>query len=662
MSRESQPALTACEVRQLLDEGQPLDAGVVLAQHPEFCRDKSLVLDLIYEEYCQRRETGESPAPEEFCRRFPHFQSSLRRLLHAHDFLQDNPDLLAGGQPSPWPQAGEQFLGFRVLRELGRGSFARVFLAEEPALGARRVAIKLSRQGDAEAQTLGRLEHPNVVPVHSVQVDGRTGFTIVCMPYLGSCTLCDVLDRVIGLGGPPRSAAVIGEALEAVRLPGESLPLERRSWKRAYLGAVVQIAAEMAEALAFVHAQGIYHRDLKPSNVLLTTDCRPMLLDFNLSFDRLAQVNQFGGTLPYMAPEHLRATDPSHSDDPSLVDARSDLFSLGVILYELLSGQYPFGVEFLQKSLHEARVQLLEQQRQGPRPLQEVNPAVDRRLAQLVHRCLSNDPAKRPQSGAELATELRRSLSAGRRLRRWVMRHRVATVAVALAVGLGITFGIYGWSMQEPYSVRQWRAGLASYRQNNDAEAVQCFTRALEVEPSSAVFLFSRGRVYQRQENWRLAFIDFEAAYKLADDGPTEACLADCLCHLTAYQEAAVYFRRAIAKSFESAEVFNDLGYCCLQLGKLEEARAALDRAVVLDPGLQAPYYNRAMLHMRIALARPGIEPAQGLRISGGRWKSVRKPLICCGMRRSLRQKPVKVTWPSNMCAGPWSWDRTLGD
>ena len=613
MSRESQPALTASEVRQLLDDGQPLDAAAVLAQHPEFSRDKSLVLDLIYEEYCQRREAGEAPTPDEFCRRFPRFQSSLRRLLHAHDFLQDNPDLLAGGQPSPWPQAGEQFLGFELLRELGRGSFARVFLAEEPALGARRVAIKVSRQGAAEAQTLGRLEHPSVVPVYSVQVDDRTGLIVICMPYLGSCTLCDILDRVIGLGGPPRSAAVIGEALEAVRLPGEYLSAGSREKKRGYLEAVVQIAAEIAEALAFVHAQGIFHRDLKPSNVLLTADGRPMLLDFNLSFDRLAQSNQFGGTLPYMAPEHIKATDPSQPGDPSVVDARSDLFSLGVILYELLAGHYPFGDDFLQKSLHEARRQLLEHQHRGPRPVQEVNPAVDRRLARIVHRCLAYDPAKRPQGAAELATELRRNLSAGRRLRRWVARHRLATVTAALAVWLGIAWGIYGWSMQEPYSVRQWRYGLVRYRQNNDAEAVQCFTRALEAEPSSAAILFSRGRAYQRQKNWRLAFIDFEAAYKLADDGPTEACLADCLCHLTAYQEAAVYFRRAIAKSFESAEVFNDLGYCSLQLGKLEEARAALDRAIVLDPGLQAPYYNRAMLHMRIALARPGTDFQTGL-------------------------------------------------
>src|SRR5262249_5041841 len=154
----------------------------------------------------------------------------------------------------------------------------------------------------------------------------------------------------------------------------------------------------------------IYHRDLKPSNVLLTPDAKPMLLDFNLSFDEQVAEERLGGTLAYMAPEHLRATDPERGLDPSLVDARSDVFSLGVILYELLTGVHPFGRMPAKLASAEIRAHLLQRQQTGPIPLRRANPHVDLPLARVIERCLAFDPNDRPQSAAELAVALRNSL------------------------------------------------------------------------------------------------------------------------------------------------------------------------------------------------------------------------------------------------------------
>src|SRR6185369_8619704 len=84
-----------------------------------------------------------------------------------------------------WPEPGEQFLGFELLEDLGSGSFARVYLARQPELGDRLVALKVAQHGAREAQTLGRLRHPNIVPVHSIDTDPTTGLTAVCMAYLG---------------------------------------------------------------------------------------------------------------------------------------------------------------------------------------------------------------------------------------------------------------------------------------------------------------------------------------------------------------------------------------------------------------------------------------------------------------------------------------------
>ena len=100
-------------------------------------------------------------------------------------------------------------LGFQLLRELGRGGFARVFLAAEPALGNRLVVVKVSDNGSAEADTLGRLGHANIVPVYSVKEDPGSGLTAVCMPYLGKATLCTLLERVRAHGVPLHACAIL---------------------------------------------------------------------------------------------------------------------------------------------------------------------------------------------------------------------------------------------------------------------------------------------------------------------------------------------------------------------------------------------------------------------------------------------------------------------
>ena len=272
-------------------------------------RAKARVLDEAYEEYCRLRETGQTIQASEFCERYPTYRRSLRRLIDVHDNLEQIPDL----DKETWPAPGEEFLGFDILHELGVGAIARVFLAAERALGGRYVAIKISLFGDEEADTLGKLSHPNVVPVHSVQFDPGTGLTAVCMPYLGSATLADVLDIAFVNGCPPeRASAILATARDHERFLAfvdrayagmDEHPIFTRG---SYVDGVVQLAIELAEALAYTHSQGILHRDLKPSNVLLTPIAQPMLLDFNLSCDIHLDVGRVGGTLPYMPPEQIR--------------------------------------------------------------------------------------------------------------------------------------------------------------------------------------------------------------------------------------------------------------------------------------------------------------------------------------------------------------------
>src|SRR4029077_12001192 len=235
-------------------------------------------------------------------------------------------------------------VGFRVVRELGRGAFARVYLATEPALGGRSVVLKIGMRGTAEAEILGRLRHDNIVPVYAMRQDMLTGMTVVCMPYLGATTLADVLEYAFARPGMPANAAILLQAAKPKAEEEESLgPLKPSPILRSgtYVEGVLDMGVQLAEALAFVHERKIYHRDLKPTNVLVRPDGRPMLLDFNLSFDEQAQQQTLGGTLIYMAPEMLRVIEEKNAG-PCLLDGRSDLYSLGVILYEMLSGEHPF--------------------------------------------------------------------------------------------------------------------------------------------------------------------------------------------------------------------------------------------------------------------------------------------------------------------------------
>jgi serine/threonine protein kinase/Tfp pilus assembly protein PilF len=598
----------ASEIKDLWKRGEPADARAALSRHPELRGDKSVILDLAYEEYCLHLEAGEKPDPDEFCDRFPTFKASLRRLIEAHRFLEENSYLLADGQPVHWPGPSDTFLGFSLLRELGRGAFARVFLAAEPALGGRRVAVKVSLRGTSEAETLGRINHPNIVPVHSVQEDPATRLTVVCMPYLGGATLCDVLDRLAPGAPLPRRAHVI---LDAVRDTGSEESATAGTAdavlvQGTYIDGVVHLGAQLADALACIHCLGICHRDLKPSNILMTPAGRPMLLDFNLSFDERVADSRLGGTLPYMSPEQLLATDLESGAGPSLIDARSDLFSLGMILYELLTGTHPFGPVPLKLSSGDLRKHLLGRQRSRPRPVRQINPQVDRGLARLVERCLEYNPNDRPQSPAELAAALRKCLTPLRRARRWAFLHpRLAAAAVFLTLAT-TALGSYSAAVYEPYPQRQLHHGVEAYHQGDYGQAIARLTLALDADKNPYAF-FLRARSHLKLGDMGAALLDFERANQLSPDGQTEACLGYCQ-HFTGQRDpgrAAADYTRAMNAGFATPEVLNNLGFCYLRLNQLDAAKHCLDLAIGADPTLQSAYYNRALIDLERARLHP---------------------------------------------------------
>jgi serine/threonine protein kinase len=340
-----------------------------------------------------------------------------------------------------FPEAGTDFAGFHLLEELGRGAFARVFLARQGELSDRPVVLKVSMDAESETAALAQLVHTNIVPVYSVHHSEL--FQAVCMPWLGRTTLADILESLRGACQTPRSGSnligtVISHGDPLTVLPSgrerpipepatEDFPtflpmpsgtatathpsacgtrairdmLERIS----YVDAVLWLLGRLADGLAYAHERGILHRDLKPANILVTGEAQPMLLDFNLAEDtklrRAGVYAEAGGTILYMSPEQLvafRGMLPLHAD------ARSDVFALGVIFYELLTLRFPF----LSQGGNPLEIidALLSEQRAGPPPLRSINPDIPPAAESIVQHCLEPDPARRYQSARDLLEDI----------------------------------------------------------------------------------------------------------------------------------------------------------------------------------------------------------------------------------------------------------------
>ena len=330
------------------------------------------------------------------------------------------------------------------------------------------------------------------------------------MPYYGSTTLADVIhDLGLRDSGPPASGmGFIGtlEGRKSRTMPGHSdrgsaLPFDpsrvasddltpipgtlrrerldvaptlRYLGGLSYADAVLWIGTCLAEGLQHAHDRGIVHRDLKPANVLLTDDGQPMLLDFNLADDlkRLPAAEgvaeAVGGTMPYMSPEHLAAFIGGRAPFPGAaglagrptVDARSDVYSLGVILCELLTGQHPFARHY---GSPKTIVPAMIADRLGPPPAiraadGRISPAVEA----ILHKCLAADPVHRYASARQLSEDLQAQLrhetlrhtcepSWVERLQKWGRRHphlssTTSLGAVAALLLLGLTLALVGRS------------------------------------------------------------------------------------------------------------------------------------------------------------------------------------------------------------------------
>jgi serine/threonine protein kinase/tetratricopeptide (TPR) repeat protein len=456
------------ELRASWEAAKPIPPEELLGRWPANTEADPDVASLLSEDYWQHRQQGQQLTCEEYQQRFPDQKDSLVSLLQQQALVQSCGGAVVGGSRIlALPAVGDELFGFRLCQELGRGSYARVFLAQQKELAARPVVVKVSAIDGDEPRRLAQLQHTHIVPIYSVHEDVQAGLRVVCMPYFGSANLSHVLQALWAKTDRPTQGKELVAALLAVRGPwspddeaAQTIDRETLAFldRLSYVNAAAWIIACLAEALQHAHQRGVLHRDIKPSNILLSADGQPMLLDFNLAenlHEEHAQaVASVGGTVAYMAPEHLHALALR---DPALVrkvDHRADLYGLGMVFYEILTGRRPFeqsGSYSPMPSLIEA----MAVERAGFAPsLRRHRPDVPWSLESIIRKCLEPDPAHRYQQADHLKEDLRRYLedrplryaperSWRERISKWRRRHpRLATNGmIAAAAVLLLTIG-----------------------------------------------------------------------------------------------------------------------------------------------------------------------------------------------------------------------------
>ncbi len=373
--------------------------------------------ELILEEHHIRLRAGDSILTNEYHHRFPEHASSLENLWRLNPLHQPTVIVDAAAPEMLDLQPGDSIGDFDLLLRLGQGAFATVFLARQRSM-QRLLAVKISSDRGSEPQTLAQLDHENIIRVYDQLVVPDRQLRLMYMQYASGGTLAAVVERLSSLAPQDRSGAAFLKALDAgLDQRGESAPADsstrRKIRQMSWDHLVCWIGAQLARALDYAHRQGVLHRDLKPANVLLTSEGIPKLADFNISFSSqltgTSAAADLGGSLAYMSPEHLEACDPRHSRAADELDGRCDLFSLGVLLWELRCGERPFPDDVAVGSGH-SRLEVMARRRyaQGPDfgtwttyPSEEVLG-----LSQVLSDCLHGDRTKRYSSGHQLAREL----------------------------------------------------------------------------------------------------------------------------------------------------------------------------------------------------------------------------------------------------------------
>ncbi|MBX6311862.1 MAG: protein kinase [Isosphaeraceae bacterium] len=614
--------------------GERPEVAAYLERFPELAAHER-VLSLIYEEYCLREEVGERPDPDAFCDRYKPWRDSLASQLRYHQLLSQV--VAPAASPTPqFPKPGERFLKFRLRSVLGRGGAAWVYLAHDEELGDREVALKVSLDRGKEPSIQGPLNHDGIMPVYDVRCDPQTGLRGLSMPYLPGQALDRLLDALYrpqegAATRRPRRARELWEALVAAcQAPGGEgpgpAPWDGFPSRGSFAEAAAWVVARIAEALAYAHDQGVLHRDVKPANLLLTLAKGPKLLDFNLAQAAQAEGAEAalrGGTLPYMAPEQLEAFLVPELWET--IGPAADLYALGLVLRELLTGQRPEAADHKAPLPRAIRDQL--HLRTQPLPaVRSLNPDVPHALDAIVARCLALAPTDRYPSAAALAEDLHRFLrrqplrytsnpSRAEILRNWAHRHRSALLLASALPLAGLALPRVIATALRPDAQALLEQADTLNRNGDKAAARRLYDQVRRLDPGKSQTLLDQARRSADAGYKAEACKLYRQVCQLEPDKPGGYWgLGHVSFRERDFEQSITWFNRAIAVARASTPRPPNYSLAEMYLGRaaaLNQRGLQIQGASATIQSLDAAYpmYARALKDLEQARRLGGIEP-----------------------------------------------------
>jgi len=483
-------------------QGRRITSEELLGRHPGLRARREAVLRLVCEEICLRREHDLTLVMDDWRRRFPEWRTEIEALLECQRLIE--PEIAA-----PSTRALGRLHGFQLVSELGQGGHGRVYLATQPDLANRPVVLKVIPCRGHEKDSLARLQHTHIVPIYSHSDDLDKDERVLCMPYYGSVTLQHLLTKLQPVPLAERTGAHILAALDDAEAhrPPTGLPrgpARQLLGRASYAQAIVWMGASLAEALQYAHERNLLHLDLKPSNVLWTTEGQPMLLDFHLARPPIRadglRPHGLGGTPMWMAPEHEMALHAVFQNRPipGGIDARADIFAVGLLLHHALGGAVPVPVD-------------------KPPRLDAINSQVSPGLADIVRRCLARDPNHRYADADALAVDLRRHLSdlplrgvrnrsLAERWDKWRRREPYALMSfILVAMMLAVTVAAGAW----------WAWQRSEQAARDEALRRDAAARVLQSEK-----MLAQAKAHAHEQKYELALAALEAGKALVPEGP----------------------------------------------------------------------------------------------------------------------------------------------
>lgn len=570
--------------------------------------DSPDLLGELTEEFVQRFRAGERPDWQEYAGLHPELAEQIRELFPTMMLMEQSrnwqlqlDELERGPVVRDSMGAKLERLGdFQLIREVGRGGMGIVFEAFQESLG-RRVALKILSPAlmmhplhlerfQVEARAVAQLHHTHIVPLYGV--GEMQGVHYYVMPLVDGWGLDRLLDDLRATQPSPVSSAsyLFPELVQAYRLH-----------RRDYFQRVVQICAQVTEALAYSHGEGILHRDIKPSNILLDMHGDAWLTDFGMAKSQdsedLTRSNDLIGTLRYMPPERLRGVS----------DARSDIYSFGLVLYELATLSPAFSMDEKASLLEQITVY---------EPLQPTkhDKSIPNDLETIILKCIQKEPAARYATADDLLQDLKlfladmpiraRPIHRLAKAWRWCRRNpALAGLELALAVTLMLAFGAITWKWRDAEVARSSESAARSHA---DVVATQWKQSLDDLRDANKLLEVARKGIQEKRwDDAALAY--YRATQKCPDNAAIWQEQAEVAAHWGLYDIARKGFTEVFrCQEPETSSVWYRLALLQMYLGDEAGYRETIERMKARFAGTTNQVSVRELVRSQLLDSRPG--------------------------------------------------------